>query len=200
MPSDEAIQRVLNEAKAESLAVRSAIGIPPELRPRRTLYNAAGGAVVALVEHRSSNVFERRLFFRRTSERAYRLVGSPPPEIHFDDVVTSTAHPNIYYTVRRITKLERSGEFGADWESVDRFDLERETADTVIARGQMKLPQPYAYGWVSTLFGAATDDSVIYCSCGFQGSEKRKVHYWLCSVTPYTQVVTLISRLEAVWF
>jgi hypothetical protein len=200
MPSDEKIEKILREARAKDLEIRNAIGIPSDWRPRRTLYNAAAGIVVASVEHHSSDRFERRLFFRHISEPTYRSVGSPPPDIHYDNLVTSSTQATIYYTVSRVTKSERSGEFGGDWQSVDRFDLGKQTADTVIARGGMQLPEHYAHGWVSSLHGLATDDSMIYCSCGFQGPEKGKVHYWLCSVTPHAQAVTLLSRLEAVWF
>jgi len=200
MANDEKIQKILSEMRAEDLAIRNTIGISPDWRPRRTIYNVVADAVVASVEHHSSDRFERRLFFRRTSERAYRSVGSPPPDIHYDDLVTSSTQPTIYYTVRRVTKSQPSGEFGGDWQSVDRFDLEKQTQNTIIARGGMQLPEQYAHGWVSSLHGVGTGDSVIYCSCGFQGPEKGKVHYWLCSVTPHAQAVTLLSRLEAVWF
>jgi hypothetical protein len=200
MPSDDKIQKNLREGREENLAVREAIGIPPDLRPLRTVYNAVASVVVASVQHHSSERFERRLFFRHTSERAYRPVGSPPPDVHYDDLVTSSTQAIIYYTVRRITKSERSGAFGGDWQSVDRFDLKKQIAETVICRGSMQLPEGYAHGWVSCLYGIATDESALYCSCAFQGAEKGKVHYWLCSVTPHAQVVTLLSRLEAVWF
>lgn len=198
MPSDEEIQKIVRAGKEENLAVREAIGISPDFRPLRTVYNAVASVVVASVEHHSSDRFERRLFFRHTSERAYHSASSPPPDVHYDDLVTSSAQATTYYTVRRITK--RSDGFGGDWQSVDRFDLKSQTADTVISRGAMQLPEDYAHGWVSRLYGVATDESALYCSCAFQGAEKRKVHYWLCRVTPHAQVVTLLSRLEAVWF
>lgn len=191
---------MLREGREENLAVREAIGIPPDLRPLRTVYNAVASVLVASVEHHSSDRFERRLFFRHTSDRAYRSVGCPPSDVHYDDLVTSSTQAAIYYTVLHITKTERSGEFGGDWQSVDRFDLEKQTADTIISRGAMQFPEHYARCWVSRLYGVATDDSALYCSCAFQGAEKGKVDYWLCSVTPHAQVVTLLSRLEAVWF
>ncbi len=200
MPSDEKIQKILLEGRQETLAVREAIGIPPDFHPLRTVYNPIAGAVVASVEHHSADRFERRLFFRHTSERAYRSVGSPPPDVHYEDLVTSSTQATIYYTVQSITKSERPGEFGGEWQSVDSFDLKKQTAQSVISRGAIQLPEHYAHGWVSCLHGVATDDAALYCSCAFQGAEKSKVHYWLCSVTPHAQVVTLLSRLEAVWF
>lgn len=200
MPSDEKIKELLRKHEEEAEATARAIGIERHFRPVATVYNPASGIIVASVERHSADVFDRRLFFRHSSERSYRPLGSPAPDIHYDDLVTSPTFPAIYYKVRRITKSERPGEFGGDWLSVDRFDLTQQTAETIITKGGLRLPEPYSGGWVSQLFSVTPDDGAILCSCGLERPEKSKVHYWACSIEPRSQRVTLLSRLEGVWF
>jgi hypothetical protein len=200
MPSDEKIKKHLREAEEERQAIASAIAIERDFRPVATIYNHASGIIVTSVERHSADVFDRRLFFRHSSERSYRPLGSPAHDIHYDDLITSPTLPAIYYSVRRITKSERRGEFGRDWLSVDRFDLGQYIAESVITKPGLQLPEPYSRGWVSQLFSVAPDDSAIFCSCGLERPEMGKVHYWACSIEPRTQRVTLLSRLEGVWF
>lgn len=198
MSDDEKIEKSKREAEEERLAISQAIGIKRDFRPLTTIYNSASGIIVALVERYSSDVFDRCLFFRHISERAYRPIPAPAPDIHYDDPITSLTQPVIYYTVKRVTK--QNGGFGGDWLSVDRFDLARHAAESIITKSGLQLPDPYARGWVSQLFSVAVDDSAIYCRCGLQLPKGGKVHYWVCSVEPQSQRITLLSRLEGVWF
>jgi hypothetical protein len=200
MPDDETIERLKREAEEEGDAIARAIGIERAFRPLVTVYNAASGIIVASVERYSPEVFDRRLFFRHTSERAYRPIDAPSPDTHYDDLITSPTLPVVYYAVRRVTRSERSGGFEGDWLSVERFDLARHVGESVITKGGLQLPEPYTGGWVSQLFSASPDDSAIFCSCGLERPEKGKVHYWICSIEPRSQRVTLLSRLESIWF
>jgi hypothetical protein len=200
MPSDEKSKELLQKAEEEAEAIRKAIGIERHFRPVTTVYNPASGVIVASVERYSEEVFDRRLFFRHVSERSYRPLGSPAPDIHYDDLITSPTLPAIYYSIRRISKSERSGGFFGDWLSVDRFDLAQHTAESIITKGGLQLPAPYSVGWVSHLFSVTPEDTAILCSCGLERREKGNVHYWACSIEPRSQRVTLLSRLEGVWF
>jgi hypothetical protein len=200
LPVDEKIEKVKREREAERLAIAKAIAIEPGFRPLATVYNPASSTIVASVERHSSDAFERRLFFRHVSERTYHPVPSPSPEIHYQDLITSSTLALIYYLVYRVTKDERNGGFSGDWLSVDRFDLTQRLGKTVIAKNAIQLPSPYTRGWVSQLFGVSQDDSMIFCSCGLERPEKGKVHYWACTVEAGSQQVRLLSRLEGVWF
>jgi hypothetical protein len=200
MPSDEKIKALLQKHEQETEATMKAIGIERHFRPVGTIYNSASSIIVASVERHSAHVFERRFFFRHVSERSYRPIASPAADIHYDDLITSPTLPAIYYTVRRITQSERPGEFGGDWLSVERFDLVQHTAEAIITKGGMPLPEPYSNGWVSLLFSVTPDDGAVLCSCGLERREKGKVHYWACSIAPRSQSVTLLTRLEGVWF
>ncbi len=200
MPDDETMENLKREADAEREAIAQAIGIEADFRPLVTVYNPASGSIVASVERCSAEVFERRLFYRRTSERAYRPILAPVPDIHYDNLITSATWPVIYYAVNRVTKSERSGEYGGDWLSVDRFDLARSAAESVIRKGGLQLPKPYSGGWVSQLFSVSPDDSAIICACGLERPEKGKMHYWACSIERHSQKVELLSPLEGIWF
>ena len=131
---------------------------------------------------------------------AYQPINAPAPDIHYDNLVTSATQPVIYYAVNRVTKRERIGGFSGDWLSVDRFDLARQVAETVITQDGLQLPEPYSRGWVSELFGVSADDTLIFCSCGFERSDPGSGHYWVCSVELCSQRVTLLSQLEGIWF
>ena len=201
MTKDEKIEAYLRKAEQERQAIADVICIERDFKPVTTVYNQATGFIVTSVERLSADVFDRRLFFRHSSERSYRPLNSPAPDIHYDDLITSSALPVIYFTVGRVTKNE-SGSigFGGNWLSVDRYDLDRHTAESIITPSGLQLPEPYSRGWVSQLFSVAPDESAIFCACGLERPEKGKVHYWVCSVEPRSQRVTLLSRLEAVWF
>jgi hypothetical protein len=200
MADDEKIKAQLRKREEEAEAIGKAIGIERHFRPITTVYNPASSTIVASVERRSTDVFDRRLFFRHFSERSYRPLGSPAADIHYDGLITSPTLPAIYYMVRRITKRERQGEFGGDWLSVDRFDLVQHTAESLITRDGLQLPEPYSRGWVSQLFNVSPEDSAVFCACGLEHPEKGMVHYWACSIAPRSQKVTLLSQLEGIWF
>ena len=201
MTHDEKRKEWLRKAEEERQAIAKAVCIESDFIPITTVYNQASGIIIASVERRSAERLSR-LFFRHSSERSYRPLGSPAPDIHYKDLLTSPTLPVIYYTVWRFTKCPgEQGGYGGDWLSVDRFDLGQHTTDTLITKGSLQLPQPYSGGWVSSLFSVAPDDSAIFCSCGLmERPEKGRVHYWACSIAPRSQRVTLLSRLEGIYF
>ncbi|MEW6306338.1 MAG: hypothetical protein AB1705_22970 [Verrucomicrobiota bacterium] len=196
MADDEEIKR---KAEEEQLAIANETGIAADFAPSRLIYNPATGMVIASVERFAKDAFDRRLFFRHTSERAYRPLESPSPDIHFHDVVTSATHPVIYFAVTRISKMPGTG-YGGDWLSVERFDLQQNRTESVFTKENWRLPEPYAKGWISHLLGVTLDNSAIICSCGLQGAAGGKVHYWLATVSVVSREVTLLTRLEQVWF
>ena len=196
MSDNETVEKL----KREMEEIKRAIGIEPDFRPLTTVYNPASGIIVASVERYSSEVFERRLFFRHTSERVYRPIDTPAPDIHYDNLVTSATQPVIYYAVNRFIKREGIGGFSGDWLSIDRFDLARQVAESVITQDGLQLPEPYSRAWVSEVFGVSPDDSSIFCSCGLERRDTGKSHYGVCSIELCSQRVALLSQLEAIWF
>ena len=200
MAEDEKIEELKSEAEAEYRAVAKAIGIEHDFRPLATIYNSPSSIIVASVERYSPEIYERRLFFRHVSERTYRPIPSPNPEIHYHDLITSPALPVIYYSVWRVTKDDRHGGFDGNWLSVERFDLIERTGKSVITTNGLQLPALYARGWVSQLYSVSPDDSAIFCSCGMERPEKGKVTYCTCSIELRSQRITLLSLLEGVWF
>ncbi len=200
MTTVEQINALKREAEEERCAIARSIGIGEEFRPLCLVHNQASGMVVASVERAAAGSFDRRLFFRHTVEGAYRPLGSSRDGLRYDNPVSSPRLPVVYYTVWQVTPGSQGGEFGGDWLSVERFEFGPQSEESVITRGGLRFPEPYEGGWVSQLISVAVDDSVIYCSCGMRRMENLKVHYWLCAVEPRTQKVTLLSRLEGVWF
>jgi len=200
MPSDDEAERLRREVEAEQRATAGAIGIGHDFRPDVTVYNQASGIIVASMKRDVPDAFEQRLFLRHRSERRYRPLGAPPPDIHRYDLITSPTLPAIYYTVHRVTKGEQPGEYGCDWLSIDRCELPNGDVESIVRKGELQLPEPYARGWVSKLFCVAPDESAIICSCGLERPEGGRVRYWLCSVVPRTQEVALLSRLEGIWY
>jgi hypothetical protein len=105
--------------------------------------------------------------------------------------------------VYRFTKNEipgGAGGFGGDWLAVGRFNLTNRLAESVITKNGFRVPPPYTRGWVSQLLGVISGDTAILCCCGFQGPEGGKVHYWACSIDLHAKQITLLTRLEGVWF
>lgn len=180
MPDDDKMEKLKREAEEEHQAIAQAIGIEHEFRPLATVYNSASSILVASVERYSSDIFDRRLFFRHISERTCRPITAPAPDILYDDLITSPTHPVIYYAVKRFTKSESMGEFSGDWLSVDRFDLVRQVAESVFTKDGLQLPEPYSRGWVSQLFSVAPDDSTLRIGTA-SGDLVERVHTWKAS-------------------
>lgn len=198
MPEDEKFEQYKRESEAESQAIAKVIGIERDFRPLTTIYNSASSTVIALVERCSPELHEQRLFFRNASERRYHPIPTLGADINYNDPVSSPTQPIIYYLVHRSTKWNDG--FAGDWLSLDKFDLVQHRGENVVTRSGLRLPSPYARGWISQLFGMAADESAVLCSCGLERPEKGRVHYWACSIDLQTQQVTLFTRLEGVWF
>jgi hypothetical protein len=175
-------------------------GFGPGFRPQQLVYNEPSSTLVIAVERMSVDNFERRLFSRRSVERTYSPIGKPPSSVHYSEVVTSLKLPIVYYKATRVAKIDAIGEFASDWLSIERFDLRRNTAKTVIKKNDLLLPEPYNLGWVSQLHGVSSDDTTVFCTCGLQRPKEGKVHHWFCSIQVKTSKVSLISRLEGIWF
>jgi len=71
---------------------------------------------------------------------------------------------------------------------------------SVITSNDLILPEGYASGWVSQLHGVSPDDTKLFCSCGLQRPSDGEIDHWLCGVELGVQKVTLISRLEGIWY
>ena len=142
MLNNDIIEKLKREAEEEDQSIAKAICIERDFRPLVTVYNQVTGFIVAEVERHSANLFERRLFFRHSSERSYRPLAPPAPDINYDHLITSPTHPAVYYTVTHVTKGEKPGEYSGDWLSVDRFDLTQLTTDTIISKGQLQTAKP----------------------------------------------------------
>jgi len=200
MPNEEQIENLRKSIANERKAVRNSLGIDEDFRVVRFVFNEPSGILVTSVERLSVEDFERRLFFRHTSETKYRQVGDPSPDIHYSDVITSLKQPVIYYRATRVAKSCTPGEFGGDWLSVERFDLREYKSASIITKNGLIFPEPYTSGWGFQLHGVSPNDATLFCTCGLHQPKESKVHHWFCGVDVGTKKVSLISRMEGIWF
>ena len=200
MPREEKIESLKRVAQEKRKDIGRAIGIDAEFRPLQLVYNGPTGIIVVSVERMSSGIYDRRLFFRHRFEAQYRQLGTPPRDVHHDNVITSLTRPFVYCRATRVTKNDMPGEFSGNWLSVERFDLARQTNESVLSEGGLELPERYVSGWVSQLHGVSSDDAMLFCTCGLQRPNEGDVHHWLCGVELGRARVSLVSRLEGIWY
>src|SRR6185503_3456705 len=144
----------------------------------RLLYSPAADSVIAQFQRKgATGASVNRLYIRRTSEVAYRLIGSPESNISFDFPTVPSDAPSLFF----YETLWEDG--GGSPRRILRLDLSNEGLDTIFDPSTFSWPSGVSRGWVSALVGASARGDVLTGVFGLDRSEERRgFAYWLCEL------------------
>ena len=173
------------------------MGIPPGYGFKQLLFSPAASALVVQAQSVGKHWRPERLYFRHIESDEYKSVGQPADLISQDYPFVHPSKPLLVYNSKKHRfSVDAQGEerHGADWDSLNLYNLESGMEVESINRETLKLPPGIVRGWISTI--VAFSDSRLFVQAGLS-KEGSRMDYVVAELDMEQHVLKPIVALPA---
>ncbi len=108
----------------------------------------------------------------------------------------------LFYISNTVKKVDDG--YTGDWLGLYSFDLESRKHYKIADKDSLRLPPPYAEGWITSLVGASTDATELYLTVGMMPPDStqgfRMVDHQLAKMNLTTRDIHPLSGLKGAFF
>ena len=177
------------------MSAQSYGGLEAPVETLGLVFNAPSKHLVAHVLTRASADFPgyRRLFHRHVTSPLYCPVFVEDDALEFDEPMSSSDRPYVYFLVRRATSPARNA---FNWSSISRIVLPSGNLEPITAK--LAVPEEYETGWVSRLLYVHPDALSVTATIGLLPKPESggKVRYFVAEVEGGSGRTTILAPLR----
>jgi hypothetical protein len=173
------------------------MGIPPGYGFKQLLFSPAASALVVQAQSAGKNWRPERLYFRHIESDEYKSVGQPADLISQDYPFVHPSKPLLVYnSSKHRFSVDAQGEerHGADWDSLNLYNLESGMEVESINRETLNLPPGIVRSWITTI--VAFSDSGLFVQAGLS-KECSRMDYVVAELDMGQHVLKPIVVLPA---
>lgn len=178
------------------------IAIPEGFGPHRLLYNRPSETLIVELRSIGKQFFPNQTFIRQKDAAKYCRVTDSDLMVSSESVVTALGSPLLFYLSNKLTK--KGERYLGDFEGLYSYDLHSRMPTKVANKQSLRLPSPYAKGWVTGLVDVSAEGSELYLTIGMMGQDVsspiRRVDYHLARMEVKTGRIDLVSKLSGTFF
>jgi hypothetical protein len=178
------------------------IGIPEGYGPYRLLYNPASETVIAELRSIGEQFFPNQIYIRRKDSLQYEPIRAFQQMVSSESAVTSLGRPLLFYLSNKLEKVDQV--YKGDWQGLYSFDLQSRRHLKIADKDSLRLPAPYAEGWITSLVDVSADATELHMTLGMMPSDTsagfRMVNHQLARMDLTTGDILSLSHLKGTFF
>ena len=173
------------------------MGIPPGYGFKLSLFSPIANTIIVQTRSAANNWRPERLYFRHIEADNYRPISQPDALVSQEYPFVHPSKPLVAYNcLKHRFSVDSQGEerHGADWDSLNLFNLETESEVVQINQHTLNLPPGIVNGWISEL--VSFTDRGLFVTAGLS-KDGTSMDYVIAELDIVKHILKPIAALPA---